>query len=60
MKGIQFVVDETGNKKAVVIDLKKWGEVLEDFYDVIISKSRMREPTISWNDLKAEIKKEKH
>ena len=32
MKGIQFVVDEAGNKKAVLIDLEEWGELWEDFY----------------------------
>jgi hypothetical protein len=25
MKGIQFVVDDTGKKKAVLIDLEEWG-----------------------------------
>ncbi|MCL1469487.1 hypothetical protein [Argonema antarcticum] len=29
MKGIQFVVDDTGEKTAVIIDLAEWGEVWE-------------------------------
>ncbi len=33
MKGIQFVVDVTGKKKAVLIDLEEWGELWEDIYD---------------------------
>ena len=32
MKGIQFVVDDAGEKKAVLIDLSEWGEVWEDIY----------------------------
>ena len=36
MKGIQFVVDESGNKKAVIIDLSEWGEAWENIYDVLI------------------------
>ncbi|MDY6912073.1 MAG: hypothetical protein SVM79_06960 [Chloroflexota bacterium] len=32
MKGIQFVMDETGEKTAVMIDLKQHGELWEDFY----------------------------
>ena len=34
MKGIHFVVDDTGKKKAVLIDLEEWGEEWEDFYDI--------------------------
>jgi hypothetical protein len=33
MKGVQFVVDEHGNKTAVVINLKHYSELWEDFYD---------------------------
>ncbi|GEM_PF-412604 len=59
IKGIQFVVDDTGEKTAVIIDLAEWGEVWEDFYDVLVSKSRKDEPVISWEELKAESKQEK-
>jgi hypothetical protein len=55
MKGIQFVIDEAGNKKAVLIDLSEWGEVWEDIYDVMISLSRKGEPVIDWEELKAEM-----
>lgn len=58
MKGIQFVVDDTGEKTAVIIDLAEWGEVWEDFYDILVSKSRKDEPVISWEELKAERKQE--
>ena len=33
MKGVQFVMDENGNKTAVVINLKQYSELWEDFYD---------------------------
>ncbi len=55
MKGIQFVVDDTGKKKAVLIDLAEWGELWEDIYDVLISRSRKDEPKVDWEDLKAGI-----
>jgi len=55
MKGIQFVVDESGNKKAVLIDLAEWGEVWEDIYDVLVSLSRKGEPTVGWEELIPEI-----
>jgi hypothetical protein len=31
MKGVQFVIDDKGKKTAVLIDLKKWGKLWEDF-----------------------------
>ncbi len=55
MKGIQFVVDVTGKKKAVLIDLEEWGELWDDIYDVMVSQTRKDEPTIPWDELKAEI-----
>ena len=53
MKGVQFVVDVTGKKKAVLIDLEEWGELWEDIYDVMIAHTRKDEPTIPWDELKA-------
>ena len=48
MKGIQFVIDGQGKKKAVLIDLEQWGEAWEDIYDVLVSRSRKDEPTVAW------------
>ena len=58
MKGIQFVIDDSGEKRAVMIDLKEWGELWEDFYDILISESRKNEPTVPWGELKAEMEQE--
>ena len=55
MKGIQFVIDNAGQKIAVVIDLQEWGELWDDFYDFMISDSRHDEPIITWDELKAEM-----
>lgn len=55
MKGIQFVVDDFGKKRAIQIDLDEWGDLWEDFYDVLVSESRKNEPTVPWSELKAEL-----
>jgi len=55
MKGVEFVVDDSGKKKAVLIDLEQWGDLWEDFYDVVVSESRKNEPTVPWSELKAEM-----
>lgn len=44
MKGIEFVVDEMGERKAVVIDLGEHGDLWEDFYDTLLAKERLDEP----------------
>lgn len=59
MKGIQFVVDDAGKKKAVLIDLEEWGEAWENIYDALIALSRKNEPTVDWEVLKAEMSLEK-
>ena len=54
IKGIQYIVDDQGKKKSVILDLEKWGDYWEDFYDILVSESRLNEPTISWEKLKKE------
>lgn len=44
MEGIQFVVNERGEKTAVVIDLEANGAVWEDFYDRLLAQKRKDEP----------------
>jgi len=59
MKGINFVINEKGEKKAVLIDLEEWGELWEDFSDILVSRSRENELEISWDELKQELETEK-
>jgi hypothetical protein len=40
MTGIQLVADDKGRKVAVLIDLKKHGARLQDFWNGLISDSR--------------------
>ena len=59
MKGIQFVIDDSGKKKAVLIDLDEWGELWEDFYDILVAESRKHEESIPWEDIKSELEQQK-
>jgi uncharacterized protein with HEPN domain len=59
MKGIQFVTDDTGKRTAVLISLEEWGEAWEDIYDILVSEARKKEPTVSWEELKAEMARER-
>jgi hypothetical protein len=51
MKGIEYVVDENGKRRAVVIDLEEHGELWEDVYDAYLVEQRSTEPTEPLEDL---------
>ena len=56
MEGIQFVVDDKGEKTAVLIDLKKYSDLWEDFYDSLIARLRADEPRESLDAVKEELR----
>ncbi len=45
MKGIEYIVDDQGEKTAVVINLEQWGKEWEAFYDLLLKHSF---PSESW------------
>jgi hypothetical protein len=55
MKGIDYVVDEKGEKKAVVLDLKIHRDIWEDFCDVLNAKERENEPRESLVSVKKKV-----
>lgn len=55
LKGVEFVIDDGGQKKAVLIDLKKHGDIWEDFYDTLRAKERESEPRESLEDVKKKV-----
>ncbi len=44
MEGINYLVNDTGERTAVVIDWKAYSEELEDFRDGLEAESRRNEP----------------
>jgi hypothetical protein len=46
LRGVQYLVDEFGKRTVVGISLEEWGELWEDFCDVLVSESRKDEPAI--------------
>ena len=58
VKGIQFVVDEKGEKTAVLIDLKKHRGVWEDFYDSLIARLRADEPRETLASVKQRLRQQ--
>ncbi len=56
MEGIQFLIDDSGEKTAVVIDLKKYGDLWEDFCDSLIARLRADEPRESIESVKERLR----
>jgi hypothetical protein len=46
MEGINYVLDDKNEKVAVQIDLRKYGELWEDFYDSLLAEMRVDEEKI--------------
>ena len=44
MPGIEFLIDQKGRKKAVLIDLKKHKGLWEDLFDTYVARQRRNEP----------------
>lgn len=51
MDGIQYIINEEGEKKAVVIDLEKWGNLwLEIFNKMEKYTDNSEEKKLEWHD----------
>ncbi|MGH7880540.1 MAG: hypothetical protein ACREQD_13730 [Candidatus Binataceae bacterium] len=44
MPGVEFLLNDRGEKRAVLIDLKKHRALWEDLYDAYLVHARRREP----------------
>jgi PHD/YefM family antitoxin component YafN of YafNO toxin-antitoxin module len=56
MQGIQFLINENGQKTAVVIDLQEYGELWEDFYDILVARSRQDEPRETLEEIRQQLR----
>ena len=52
MPGVEFLVNDRGQRRAVLIDLKKHGALWEDLYDAYLAHARRREPRESLAQVK--------
>ena len=52
----QFIVDESGIKRAIILPTEYYEELLEDIHDLAVIAERKDETTISFEDLKKRLK----
>jgi hypothetical protein len=55
--GVEFVVDRSGRRKAVLIDLKRHRALWEDLYDAYLARARRAEPRETLASVKARLDK---
>ena len=55
MKGVQFLIDDEGERKAVMIDLSIHSELWEDFFDAVVAKERQDEPRETLKEVRRKI-----
>jgi len=51
----QFIIDESGNKTAVILPVQEYEELLEDIHDLAVIAERKDEPSISFDELKKRL-----
>ncbi len=56
MSGVSYIVNEKGERTAVIIDLLTNAEIWEDFYDVLVASEREAEPLESLEDVRQSLK----
>jgi hypothetical protein len=57
LKGVQFVVNERGQRTAVVIDLRKHSKLWEDIYDAAVARQRENEPRETLESVKKRLRR---
>jgi len=52
----QYLIDESGQKTAIVLPIEEYEELLEDIHDLAIIAERRDEATINFDELKKRLK----
>jgi len=55
MEGIMYLTDDKNQKKYVQIDLEKYGEVWQDFYDGLVAEMTKGEESYPLNEVILEL-----
>lgn len=55
MLGIEYLINEHGEKRAVVIDLKKHAQLWEDSFDMLVNESRKNVPRESHESVRRRL-----
>ena len=56
---LQYVTDESGEKKAVILPIEEFYELIEDLEDLVVIAERQDEETIPFNEVIDNLKKDR-
>ena len=56
--GVRYIVDEKGERSAVVLPIDQYEELLEDIHDLAIIAERREERTMPFEELKEKLRKD--
>jgi len=51
MEGVQYITDDDGMRKAVVIDLEQWADLWEDIEDIMYVRAHSDETRHPWAEI---------
>ena len=54
----EFVVDSKGNKKSVILSLKRYQKLMDDIHDLAVVAERRDEEPISLEEMRRRLKKD--
>jgi hypothetical protein len=57
IRGVRYLVDDQGDKTAVVLDLRLHGDLWEDVYDALLARKRRREPRESLSQVRRRLQR---
>lgn len=55
---VQYITDDAGVKSAVILPIEQFQELLEDLEDLAVVAERREEPTITHEELLAQLKQD--
>jgi hypothetical protein len=58
MEGVRYVINDQGEKTAVLIDLEQHGQLWEDFCDVMLARQRAEEPRETLESIRERLRKD--
>jgi len=54
----QYIVDEKGERTAVILPVEEYEELLEDIHDPAVIAERREEPTVAYEELKRKLRED--
>jgi len=57
MSSKRYVVDEKGERKAVIMPIEEYEKLIEDLHDLVVIAERRDEPTVPLDEIIEKLKK---